>query len=152
VNGDPTITVALIATAGTLLTGGITALGFVLTRGTETRKLITSAPAGFKALVDELQEERAADRAEIARLMEKDAARDEEMASLRTRMRGLEAEQDTERRRTQTLLGHIAELRSALRRAGIVPPPPPAGSGIEDSGPQQAVSSTTTVTTTTSTT
>lgn len=141
-NIDPTIAVAVIAVSGVLLTAGGTLVGALLTRGTENQKLIIGAPTGFASLVNELQEERAADRARTVTLSD-------ELASMRTRVRGLEVEVDSERRRTVILLIHIGELRTALRRAGITPPPAPDGSGVDDSGPLPAVTSTTTTTTTT---
>jgi hypothetical protein len=136
---DPTVIVAAIAVVGVLATAGGTLFGVVLTRGTETKKLIAGAPVGFQALVNELQEERAADRAEITRLLARDTVREEELSSMRVRMRGLEVAQDTAQRREAVLLEHIRDLRTYMRAAGLVPPPAPPGSGIEDSGEHVAV-------------
>lgn len=131
-NLDPTIVVALVGLAGTLI-------GVLITRSTETRKIIAGAPTAFAQLVDELQEERAVREAKLAAAERRVDALVEEIGSMHARMRGLEAEQSSERSRTAILVGHIGELRSALRRAGITPPPPPTGSGIEDSGEHVAV-------------
>ena len=123
---DPTIVVAAMTLVGTLA-------GVLISRGTETRRIITGAPEGYAKLVDDLQQERGELRAEVKLLAD-------EMASMRTRIRGLEAGQDRDSRLIDVLRGHIIELRSVIRRAGIEPPPPPAGSGIEDSGEHLAVS------------
>lgn len=129
---DPTIVVAVVGGLGTLL-------GALIVRGTETKKLIAGAPQGFAQLVDELQEERTLREEKLAKAERRIDLLVEELGSMRTRMRGLEAEQDSSRRRESVLVAHIVELRSTLRRAGIVPPLPPPGSGIEDSGEHVAV-------------
>lgn len=131
-NLDPTIVVAVVGALGTLI-------GVLITRSIENRRIITGAPEGYQRLVDDLQQEIARRDLKDASRDMRDAARDEEIGSMRIRMRGLEVEQDSERSRTAILVEHIGELRSALRRAGIVPPPPPPGSGIEDSGEHVAV-------------
>lgn len=130
---DPVIVVAAVTLVGTLAGVAGTVLGALITRGTETRRIITGAPEGYAKLVDDLQQERGELRAEVRTL-------GDEMASMRTRLRGLEAGQDTDRRLIDVLRAHIAELRSVIRRAGITPPPVPAGSGVEDSGEHLAVS------------
>ena len=136
---DPTVVVAGLALVGVLAGAGGTLIGAVLTRGTETRKLLIGAPTGYAQLVEDLQEERTGLRAEMARLIERDAHREQEMASMRTRLRGLEAGQDGDRRLIDGLRRYVVELRGTLRAAGVVPPPIPPGSGIEDSGPIPAV-------------
>ena len=124
-NLDPTVVVSLVALVSA-------AIGALLTRGTEMRKLIAGAPTGYAQLVDDLQQERAELRTEVRTLAD-------EVASMRTRMRGLETATDVDRRLIEALRGYVVELRSVMRRAGITPPPIPDGSGIEDSGPIPAV-------------
>lgn len=142
---DPTAVVAVIAVLGVLFTASCTLLGVLVTRGTETKKLIAGAPVGYASLVDDLQQERVELKANVKTLLD-------DLASVRMRIRGLEVEMDSERKRTVILLVHIGELRTALRRAGIAPPPLPEDSGVEDSGPLPAVTSTTTTSTTSTTT
>lgn len=129
---DPTIIVALLALAGVVLTtlGGV--VGALIVRGTEIRRIIAGAPAGYAQLVEDLQQERDGLNARLDR-------QDLEMASMRTRIRGLETGQDTDRHLIDVLREHVIELRTALRRAGITPPPIPPGSGIEDSGDHAGV-------------
>lgn len=124
---DPTIVVAVFGLAGTLI-------GVLITRGTETRRIITGAPAGYAQLVDDLQQERAELRAEVAGMRD-------EIASMRTRVRGLETGQDHDSRLIEALRLYVLELRTALRRAHIPPPPAPPMLGIEDSGPLPVVPS-----------
>jgi hypothetical protein len=130
---DPSVVIAGVALVGTLAGVAGTVLGALITRSTETRRIIAGAPTGYQQLVDDLQQERDRQDRKIGALAD-------EVASMRTRMRGLEAGQDTDRRLIEVLRSHINELRSALRRAGIAPPPAPAGSGVEDSGEHLAVS------------
>lgn len=136
---DPTVLVALIAASAAIVGAGLTLLGLFITRGTETRKLLASAPTGFAALVDELQEERGGLKAEIVRMAARDSARDEEMASMRSRMRGLEAAEDSNRRVIDALRLAYTDLRNYMRRAGVQPPPIPVGIGVEDSGEHAVV-------------
>lgn len=124
---DPSVIVAGVALIGTVAGVAGTVLGALITRSTETRRIITGAPEGYAQLVDDLQQERSELRVEVRTL-------GDEVASMRTRLRGLEAGQDTDRRLIEVLRAHIAELRSVIRRAGITPPPAPAGSGVEDTG------------------
>lgn len=123
---DPTIVVAAMTLVGTLA-------GILISRGTETRRIITGAPTGYQQLVDDLQQERGELRAEVRAL-------GDEIASMRTRLRGLEAGQDRDSRLIEVLRAYVVELRDVIRRAGFEPPPAPAGSGIEDSGEHLAVS------------
>lgn len=131
---DPTVAAALLTAGAAVVGGGLTLLGLYITRGTETRKLLTDVPQGYALLVNELQEERIGLRVEMARLVERDTHRETELGSMRARLRGLEAGQDADRKLIEILREHIADLRSALRRAGIVPPPAPDGSGVDDAG------------------
>lgn len=129
---DPAVMAAVVAAAAALVGGALALLGLFITRGTETRKLLTGVPQGYALLVDELQEERVALKVEMDRLVKRDAHREVELGSMRTRLHGLEAGQDADRKLIEILREHITDLRSALRRAGIAPPPAPAG--VDDAG------------------
>jgi hypothetical protein len=95
---DPTVAAALLTAGAAVVGGGLTLLGLYITRGTETRKLLTDVPQGYALLVNELQEERIGLRVEMARLVERDTHRETELGSMRARLRGLEAGQDADRK------------------------------------------------------
>lgn len=124
---EPGVVVAALSLIGVLAGVGGALLGTLITRGTETRKLIGGAPSGYAQLVEDLQQERAELRGEVRTL-------GDELASMRTRLRGLETGQDTDRRLIEALRAAYTELRRYVRSAGLTPPPVPAGLGVDDSG------------------
>lgn len=131
---DPSIVVAVLALIGVLAGAGGTLIGVLVRGGVETRKLIAGAPTGYAQLVDDLQQERGELRVEVETL-------GDEVASMRTRIRGLESSRDADHRLIEGLRTAYVELRRYVRSAGLTPPPVPAGLGIDEPGDSMEVHS-----------
>jgi chromosome segregation ATPase len=99
-----------------------TVLGAWLLRRTEVAKLRQSAHtevrAGYKSVIDELQEQMIESRADRRAMRE-------EIAELRLQIRDLARAERTARNRLDELTEHVRLLRALLRRHKIEGTPPP---------------------------